>query len=152
MDSLDVLSLAANITALLSFIIALGVSITAFYVLTSNALHEIETLQSEWNNTGKEIYFVIKYWESERSRGSPELEAYLRGLQASMDCLAETALSIFRELRDLQPRVNKASFLDLDLRRRILWSYRRKGILEKTSEFSRRREGLVQMLLGLLLT
>jgi hypothetical protein len=105
MNSLDVLSLAANITAILSFTIAVSLSIAAFYVLTSNALNEIEPLQSEWNNAGKEIYFAIKYWESERSRGSPELQTYLRGLRSSMDCLAETALFIFRELRDLKPRV-----------------------------------------------
>jgi hypothetical protein len=152
MNNLDALSLAANITSLISFTIAISLSIAAFYVLTSNTLHEIEALQSEWKNAGKEIYFVIKYWESERSKGSPELEAYLRRLQTSMDCLAETALSIFRELRDLKPRVRKASLLDLDLRRRVLWSHRRKAILEKTAEFSRRREGLTQMQLGLLLT
>jgi len=94
MNDIDVLSLLANLFDIFTFIIALAVPVLAFYTLTTNALKEIETLQAEWNNSGKEIYLLLKYWESERLRGNPELENYVQGLQSSLDSLAETARSV----------------------------------------------------------
>lgn len=152
MNGMDVLSLLANLFGIFTFIIALAVPVLAFYTLTTNALKEIETLQAEWNNSGKEIYLLLKYWESERLRGNPELENYVRGLQSSLDSLAETALSIYREIGELKPRTRSASIFDLDLRCRVLWTRKRRAILEKMAEFSRRRQGLIHMQLSLLLT
>ncbi|OCK81315.1 hypothetical protein K432DRAFT_442455 [Lepidopterella palustris CBS 459.81] len=152
MHTLDILSLIANLVGILTFSIALSVSFAAFYVLTANALQEIESLQSEWNNAGKEIYLLLKYWERERSRENTGLDKYLRDMQDSMDTLAESALSIYRELRDFDPKFREVTCLDLDLRRRILWACKRQGIMEKMAEFSRRRQGLIHMQLGLLLT
>ncbi|OCK95371.1 uncharacterized protein K441DRAFT_658786 [Cenococcum geophilum 1.58] len=152
MNGMDVLSLLANLFGIFTFIIALAVPVLAFYTLTTNALKEIETLQAEWNNSGKEIYLLLKYWESERLRGNPDLENYVRGLQSSLDSLAETALSIYREIGELKPRTRSASIFDLDLRCRVLWTRKRRAILEKMAEFSRRRQGLIHMQLSLLLT
>ena len=152
MSGIDVLSLLANLFGIFTFIIAFAVPVLAFYTLTTNALKEIETLQAEWNNSGKEIYLLLKYWESERLRGNPELENYVRGLQSSLDSLAETALFIYREIGELKPRIRSASIFDLDLRCRVLWTCKRRAILEKIAEFSRRRQGLIHMQLSLLLT
>jgi len=158
MEWLDTLSLLSSLICILSFTSTILLAITGFYILTSNALREIETLQEEWDCAGKEIYLLLKYWESEIQRGNEQFEQYLRSLQSSLDSLAETALYILRESMELKTveRGQGNRIVDvfgaLDLRRRILWLCKRRDILEKMAEFSRRRQGLIHMQLSLLLT
>jgi hypothetical protein len=87
---------------------------------------------------------VVKYWEAE-TRENDELDNYLRGLQASLDFLAETALFIIRETTELKSKIGRPTIIGLDVRRRIMWIYKRHIIFEKMAEFSRRRQSLIHM-------
>ncbi|KAF2108103.1 hypothetical protein BDV96DRAFT_605794 [Lophiotrema nucula] len=152
MDQTDILSLVANFAGILTFAFALGASITACYALTANALREIDRLHDEWDNASKEVLLLHRYWHSEKLQGNAELERHLRDMQPSMDALAETALSIYRELKSLQPALEDNQHLFSGLRRRTMWTWRRQDVLDKMAEFGRRRQGLIHMQLGVLLT
>jgi len=155
MDAVDALSFLSNVLSIVTFLFTISIALLGFYTLTSNALREIETLQEEWDGAGKEIYLLLRYWDAEKKRGNEMLENYLRTLQSSLDSLAETALFILRESRSLKSpsTADEPARLGVfDLKRRVIWIYKRQIILGKMAEFSRRRQALIHMQLSLLLT
>lgn len=132
------LSIAANVIGILTFVLGAALTYFTYFVLTVNALEDIQTIDTDIRNWRTELQLVITHCEEEYARDNFIFRIYRDRLQTALERFNEASQTVSEKL-DKLPKFNTGSRIPhaLQIRRRMIWVLQQQKIIGSMDQLRR---------------
>jgi hypothetical protein len=124
------LSVAANVIGILTFVLGAALTYFAYFVLSVNALEDLQTIHEDQRRWHIELQPIINHCEQEYRRNDPTFSTYCQQLKAALDRFTQVSATMAQEL-DKLPKFDTKSRIPhaFQIRRRVIWVFQRQKII-----------------------
>lgn len=146
------LSRAANVIGVLTFVLGAALTYIAYFVLSVNALQDIQTIHEDERRWRIELQPIIDHCEQEYRRDNSTFSQYSQHLRAVLDRFTQVSATMTQEL-DKLPKFDTKSRIPhaFQIRRRVVWVFQRQKIIGHLDQLLRIKSDVYSIFISYLI-
>jgi hypothetical protein len=132
------LSVAANVIGILTFVLGAALTYFAYFILSVNALQDIQTIRNDEQRSRSEMIPIIRHCAKAFKGNNQTFSNYCYQLHATLLRFRIVSDAIAEEFEKLPKFDNKSRIPHaFQIRRRVIWVFQRQKIIGNLDQLSR---------------